>query len=86
MLEQLDVLDTAANACARGQMTPQQCQEAEREAHRLAGSAGSFGFRDATDAARELELMLGGRRELDPDRFSELVRIMRRILDTDRLP
>jgi diguanylate cyclase (GGDEF)-like protein len=32
---------------------------AEREAHKLAGSAGTFGFHRASDLARELELLLG---------------------------
>ncbi len=57
--EQLDVVDEAALAL----LTPGAICEplgAIRMAHRLAGSLGSFGFPDASNDARELELLFGG--------------------------
>ncbi|MDP1794916.1 MAG: response regulator [Acidimicrobiales bacterium] len=57
--EQVDVVDAAALAL----LTPGAIFDpvkAERMAHRLAGSLGSFGIPIASDEARELEVLLGG--------------------------
>jgi len=49
------VLDRAADAMAGGGIDDGLRREAEREAHKLTGSAGTFGFDRASDLARELE-------------------------------
>ncbi|HYU65961.1 MAG TPA: Hpt domain-containing protein, partial [Jatrophihabitantaceae bacterium] len=48
-------LEGAVGALAHGTLPEDQRREAEHAAHRLAGSAGTFGFPDATVLARELE-------------------------------
>jgi diguanylate cyclase (GGDEF)-like protein len=48
-------LEGAVGALAHGTLPETQRRDAEHAAHRLAGSAGTFGFPDATALARELE-------------------------------
>ncbi|MEU4605359.1 diguanylate cyclase [Kribbella sp. NPDC023972] len=48
-------LEGAVGALADGTLPETQRRDAEHAAHRLAGSAGTFGFPDATVLARELE-------------------------------
>ncbi len=76
MLQRLTVLDRAAEAAANGQMESRLSEEALDEAHKLAGSLGTFGFPQGTEIARELEagLELG---TLAPERMRELTRRLR---------
>ncbi len=60
--------------------------QAEREAHKLAGSAGTFGLHHASDLARELELILAGQ-PADPattHRAGQLVASLRSEIDRPR--
>lgn len=61
-LARIDVLDSAAMALLDGALTNEQRLDAQREAHKLAGAAGSFGFPRSSQIARQLEerLSLGG--------------------------
>lgn len=74
MLRRVEVISTAVAALDDGGLAPDQREEAERAAHKIAGSAGSFGFADASLNAREIELALrdqiGG---IDAGRLAELV-------------
>jgi HPt (histidine-containing phosphotransfer) domain-containing protein len=83
---QLDVLDQMAIALREGTLTPELRGEGEREAHRLAGSGGSFGFHEASRIARELEHMLHGTGALDARAVSERVVALRGFIDTEKLP
>ena len=83
---QISVLELMAEAVQSGTLTDELRRSAEREAHRLAGSAGSFGFHSASVAARELEEMLESDAPLPAPRVVELVGSLRRTLDTDTLP
>ncbi|HEY9884703.1 MAG TPA: response regulator, partial [Thermosynechococcaceae cyanobacterium] len=58
ILAQVAVLETAAHALTAGQLTPSQQQQAQQEAHKLAGSLGIFGFMAGSHLARELETLL----------------------------
>jgi HPt (histidine-containing phosphotransfer) domain-containing protein len=51
----LQVLARAAEAAAAGNLQEPQRDEAESEAHKLAGSLGMFGFTHGTELAREIE-------------------------------
>ena len=53
--DQLAVLDRAFAALAGGTLEEGLRREAERAAHKLIGSAGTFGFERASDLARDLE-------------------------------
>ena len=54
-LARLDVLEAAALALMDGTLTAEQRAAAQREAHKLAGAAGSFGFPRSSQLARQLE-------------------------------
>jgi HPt (histidine-containing phosphotransfer) domain-containing protein len=56
MHERVDTLATAAGSVAAGTLSPAQQQEAQAAAHKLAGSLGTFGLKQGTELAHELEL------------------------------
>jgi len=56
--ERVELIGRAAHALGQGQLDAMLRDEAERAAHMLAGSLGTFGFADASRAALELELKL----------------------------
>lgn len=51
------------------EVTPESRREAERAAHRLAGSAGTFGYPKVSELAREAEGLLQGTGALDLERL-----------------
>jgi HPt (histidine-containing phosphotransfer) domain-containing protein len=58
VLDRIQVLANAERLASTGVLSDAERQEAEREAHKLAGSLGTFGFHDASLAANELEQLL----------------------------
>ncbi len=56
--DRLAVLKQAVEALGRGTLSDELRQAAEREAHKLAGSLGSFGFTQASQLAQEIETLL----------------------------
>lgn len=81
------VLDEAALALREGRLDEVQRRAAQREAHKLAGAAGTFGFAEATRLAREAEQMLEGSDPLDGAtvrRLGELPAALRRELERPR--
>ena len=82
---QLDTLERAAMAIMDGSLDEELRRDAEREAHRLAGAAGSFGFNDASPIARELEYLFQNPKP-DARRAAEIVLSLREQLDTDTIP
>lgn len=74
--QRVGVLERAVAALARGALDETLRSEAEREAHKLAGTLGTFGFVKGSDCAREIELILEVPEVLGParvPRLSELV-------------
>lgn len=72
----ITVLERAVTALLDGELDEDLRRAAERAAHRLAGSLGTFGFMRAADRARELELAFEARGALDAGQvptLSELV-------------
>ena len=57
----LDSIQGALDAMERGDLTDQERGRAAHDAHKLAGSLGTFGILNGSEAAQELE-----RRLLDP--------------------
>ena len=57
-LRRIDVMDDAALALLDGSLSPAQRTAAQREAHKLAGAAGTFGFPRSSQIARQLEEQL----------------------------
>lgn len=62
------VLEEAVAATIEGRLSPEDRGAAEREAHKLAGAAGTFGYRRASEAARKLEGILAGTDRISLDR------------------
>lgn len=84
MIRRVDVVEGAIGALLESNLGEEQRAEAERDAHKIAGSAGSFGFPDASTHAREIELTLRRGPELaDAPRLSELVLDIRRQFEVD---
>lgn len=58
------IIGSAMGSLRDGALLAQQRTAAWREAHQLAGSLGSYGFMDASDAAADLEQILAGDAEI----------------------
>jgi len=56
----VDAIEHAAVAVLEGGLGEEERRHAEREAHKLAGSVGTFGFAQGSRIAREVEGLLGG--------------------------
>jgi hypothetical protein len=56
--ERIDTIERALDALAEGHLDPDLACNSQRAAHTLAGSMGTFGFVEASHAARAIELEL----------------------------
>jgi ActR/RegA family two-component response regulator len=76
MTQRVAVLEQAAMALLEGTLDDELRRQAEREAHKLAGTVGTFGFMEGSRLAREMEHMLQAGARLDQTHalpLSELV-------------
>ncbi|HVH13126.1 MAG TPA: diguanylate cyclase [Longimicrobium sp.] len=64
VMARVDVLESAAIGLLEGRLDREGRRAAEREAHKLAGSVGTFGFAEASRLSREAETLLGGPADL----------------------
>ncbi len=76
--DRIAVIERAIAALADDALDADLRRDAERAAHMLAGSVGMFGFVDASDAARSLELELA---HPTPDRAPQLSALLLRVRD-----
>ena len=60
MFERLAVVEEAVRLAAEGQLDAERRAAARREAHKLAGSLGTFGLDAGTEHARSIELAFAG--------------------------
>jgi diguanylate cyclase (GGDEF)-like protein len=60
VVARVDAVEAAAVAVLEGTLDAETRRHAEREAHKLAGSVGTFGFAQGSRLARELEMLLTG--------------------------
>lgn len=58
LAERLAVLDKAARSLCMGNISREQQEQANEEAHRLAGGLGTFGYARGSDLVREIEHLL----------------------------
>jgi len=75
-LNRVGVIEEVTAALLRGALTIEQRRQAEREAHKLAGSLGTFGFHEGSRLAREIDRFMQPGEELTPEsglRLSELL-------------
>jgi len=85
--EELAAIDAAVNQLKTGALDEPERSAAENAAHRLAGTAGTFGFPEATEPARRLEDAFT--RPLPPDaahRLATDAATVRRILVGNQVP
>jgi len=87
ILGRVGALDEAVGALLDGALDEDLRARAERDAHKLAGSLGMFGFSRGSDLARELEQVLAppGPAASDAPRLAELAIGLRAELETPRL-
>jgi diguanylate cyclase (GGDEF)-like protein len=86
---QLTSLEQAATALADGTLDDTTRQQAERDAHKLAGSVGTFGFTEGTRLAREIEHLLQASPVADQthaERLAQLVAALRQELNPTPAP
>jgi diguanylate cyclase (GGDEF)-like protein len=79
VLERVGVVEEAIAEGLSGRLDADLQARAAREAHMLAGSAGTFGFLDASAAARELEHALEGPEAPPEDTFPHLADLVGRL-------
>jgi diguanylate cyclase (GGDEF)-like protein len=78
------VIEGAVLALLAGNLTAESRRQAEREAHKLAGTVGTFGFWDASKLAHEAEELLAGAEPIAPAdtmRLSNVAKQLRRELE-----
>lgn len=83
--DRIAVIERACAVAQAGQLDPQLRQEARQEAHKLAGSLGTFGRAEGSAIARQIEAILQG--DAGGDRISalpELTRNLRRTVETPK--
>jgi DNA-binding response OmpR family regulator len=72
--EQVAVLDEAALAFARNDLSPELKGQAQQQAHRLAGALGIFGLMEGSHLARQIEQLLQqGLADVSPTTIADLV-------------
>lgn len=62
-VDRASVVESAVMTLLEGRLEDAERATAERAAHKIAGSAGTFGFPRASEIGRELEILLAGRPE-----------------------
>lgn len=80
----LAVLEQASVALEEGTLSDQLRQQAQAEAHKIAGAAGIFGVPHGSQLARSIERLLESAQtvnQLRAGQFSELVRTLRSELE-----
>jgi DNA-binding response OmpR family regulator len=80
---QLIILEQAKNAASTGDLPPELRHSAQQEAHKLAGSAATFGYPEASQFARSLEHLLAQNSPLtarEQSRCAELLAALQRSL------
>lgn len=86
MSSRVATIEEAVIGLVAGDANPGARRDAEREAHKLAGSLGTFGRQAGSDLAREIERLLQGSEALDPGatlKLSQLVVGLRGDLERD---
>ena len=89
VLARVGLIERAVSSALEGRLDDELRSQAAREAHMLAGSAGTFGFSLASELARELELALEPAAPPAPSelpRLRELVRQLRLELSQESAP
>jgi diguanylate cyclase (GGDEF)-like protein len=81
MAQRLEVLQTAATAIEKGELTSELHHSAEKAAHKLAGVLGMFEREVGTKIAREIETILQDNEVLSPLQQHQLISLVRDLRD-----
>lgn len=87
IFQRLEVIQAAGRAAAQGGLDDPLRQTAIREAHRLAGSLGTFGLFSGTRLAREIENLLEqatAPSQVDGSRLTALAADLAQVLEANR--
>jgi HPt (histidine-containing phosphotransfer) domain-containing protein len=83
-IQRVQLLEDAVAALGRGELDADGAAEATREAHKLAGSLGTFGMPEGTTQARAIELALSrGAAPGDAPALGERVTALRAVVSRD---
>ncbi|MEO0541708.1 MAG: response regulator, partial [Cyanobacteria bacterium P01_A01_bin.105] len=82
MQTQLDTIERAITALDQSSLTDKLRQEAEREAHSLAGALGTFGLPTGSHLARELETQLNQQTALRPQHAEAMQQLSNQLRQT----
>ena len=85
MLGRVEVVEQALSALLEGDLSNELRQKAEQEAHKLAGSVGSFGFKEGSRLAHEIERFFRAGSTLEQSQalpLSEMAAALRRELES----
>lgn len=83
ILGRVDVLEEASRALSEGTLTEPERERACAEAHKLAGSVGTFGFVEASELAQQVRDLLdsgAGLSQAEGARLLELLKALRQAL------
>jgi DNA-binding response OmpR family regulator len=75
--EQFAVLEQVVKVLAIGKLTPELKQQAQQQAHKLAGSLGIFGFMSGSQIAKELEDLLQPQVELEEVQIQQIAELVK---------
>jgi len=84
-LERVEVVEQAISALLEGEISKELRRKAEWESHKLAGSVGSFGFKEASRIAAEIERSFRAKASIGQGQalaLSELAATLRRELES----
>ena len=79
--ERIDVLEQAVVAGKNEKLEIDLQRKAQQEAHKLAGSLGTFGLLDGSDLARKIETLLAAEKNLNPDEILHLSELVKSLYD-----
>ena len=85
ILGRVEVVEQALSELLEGDLSNELRQKAEQEAHKLAGSVGSFGFKEGSRLAREIERFFRAGSTLEQSQalpLSEMAEALRRELES----
>lgn len=74
--DRLSIIQQAVAALQKGTLTLEQWQSAEREAHTLIGSLGSFGFDEASHLSRQIQQLLKSAERPEESDLETLIQLL----------
>jgi len=75
-LRRITLIEDASSSVMCGALTPDQRARAASEAHKLAGSLGTFGFSEESRMSRTVEQILKAEGDLDREQGSQLAQLL----------